>query len=183
MQPPETMLVVKEPAMRDPSMRGTPPLRDTPPGSPARVFQRLSPRSLTPPPDLDIGGRNLDGYAMDSRLSHEPLCFPRKRSSSFRSSGSVSASGREEEVELQEADSTVSDPLMSHDLSSVNKKTCSDESDEAIMIGELLSRVDGTSKGQSAKKKEEEETDKLKEGGSHDSQVTVGSTPPAKTSQ
>ncbi|XP_003387174.2 PREDICTED: serine/threonine-protein phosphatase 4 regulatory subunit 2-B-like [Amphimedon queenslandica] len=180
-QPPETMLVVKEPAM----MRRTPPLRDTPPGSPAQILQRLSPRSLTPPPDIDQSARNLDGFVMDSRLSHEPSYFSRKRSSSFRSNGSGSVSGQE--VELQEADSTVSDPLMSHDLT--NKKTCSDESEEAIIIGELLSRVGGTPKGQSSKPTEEVEIDKSKEEeeeegeGSHESHVTVGSTPPTETDE
>ena len=181
MQAPESMLVEKEPAM----MRRTPPLRDTPPGSPAQIPQR-SPPSLTPPPDIDLSGKKLDGFVMDSRLSHEPKYFHKKRTSSFRSSnGSGSVSGREEEVELQEADSTVSDPLMSHDHSSANKKTCSDESDEAIIIGELLSRVDGSSKGQSSKLKEEAEIDNRKEEeeeeGSHESHVTEGSTPPAQT--
>ena len=162
--------------MRESSMRGTPP--HTPPGSPARVIQRSSPRSLTPPLDPDIGGRGWDGFAaMETRLSHEPY-FPRKRSSSFRSNGGGGggSSGREEEVELQEADSTVSDPLMSHDLATVAKKPCSDESDEAAIIGVLMGKVEGNVKPKKEVKHEESSAE------SRDSHMTSAITPPTTLS-
>lgn len=103
-------------------------LRDTPISPPVRKLpspHSLSPRALTPPPSLtpptDLLTGRWDGF-MEARLTRESF-FPRKRSSSFRSN---------EEVELQEADSTVSDNPES------GKKGFHDDSDETNLLSALL---------------------------------------------
>lgn len=67
---------------------------------------------------------------MEARLTRESF-FPRKRSSSFRSNS------REEEVELQEADSTVSDQPSVGEWS---KKSYHDDSEETKLLSALLER-------------------------------------------
>ena len=125
---PDAMLD-KEPVMNPLTMEGGgTPNRDLP-TSPTWKIPRspLSPRARTPPPDFDLlsSSRNWEGL-LDTR---EAL-FPRKRI--FR---------RDDTVELQEADSTVSD----HPSQDSSKKRCVDDNDETDIISALLGSVEPSS--------------------------------------
>lgn len=129
---------------------------------------QLSPRSRTPPPDFDHPNpsRNWEGLFESARDS----IFPRKRSSSFR---------RDDSVELQEADSTVSDSLP---MESPKKHRMAD-SEETDIISALLGNIEPSRKITSCKEEEEEETvddDSLEQSKEKSHDVTVNS--PKETS-